>query len=189
MIQRMQQRTKHIVKITEPGFIWMGPAGSGRDYDINPEKLLKPGTFQRRIWAMYAMEMYDGDCLTLLLDVVKAQRLDLFTSILKQCVMAIRDLHNMYIVHRDVKCENFLFRWVDTNKTQVEVVMSDLGLATDETLPPNVRERTESLEDLGAQCSADNVWWARHSTLAINVLNVSPTRFTGAMIRMKITNH
>ena len=71
-----------------------------------------------------------------------SQTYNAFMQIKQQCENAIQDLHKHYVVHRDVKLVNFLYR-----ENPLQIVVSDVGTATDETKRWNRRRRYEQTED------------------------------------------
>jgi serine/threonine protein kinase len=157
------QDSPRIVKLTnDMGFIWLGAPNQGYTYEITPEKYIAsaPTTVYRRTWCMYSTVEYDGDLVTFLEKHANTQtaKIQVFPTVIEQCIEALRQVHKKFIVHSDIKLENFLY---SEGSDGLIIVLSDFGLARESNRVAELI-RTQEIAHPEQLCPADNgtvIYW------------------------------
>ena len=76
-------------------------------------------------------------------------------SIQRQCMAAILKVHELGIIHRDIKLDNFLYQY-DVDKHRYHVVLADFGSAIDDKKSMTPKKRAHRIT--GISRSRNGVW-------------------------------
>lgn len=89
--------------------------------------------FEDASFVYLVMDLHEGGTLNELLEISKStfKRLNekIALTIIEQVLLALDFIHKRGIIHRDIKLDNILINSISEDPQDIEVVISDLGVA------------------------------------------------------------
>lgn len=89
--------------------------------------------FEDSSFVYLVMDLHEGGTLNELLEISKStfKRLNekIALTIIEQVLLALDFIHKRGIIHRDIKLDNILINSISEDPQDIEVVISDLGVA------------------------------------------------------------